>query len=109
MATKAREDEGDSSIMATKSAFDNEALIDILRKRNVIHLMYLIAESAKGVDEELSRNQYDGTDEQFYSYEYMNACTDASEYNFIRMSILIGMSFPKPGEMAQSTCSGWSR
>jgi hypothetical protein len=81
MATKTHHPEFEQMQRKDNALRDAASEIDILRKRNVIQLMYLVAESErlshKDAIDAFHRAQFAGTEDQLYWFLYVNACQSA--------------------------------
>jgi hypothetical protein len=80
MATKTHHPEFEQMQRKDNALRDAASEIDILRKRNVIQLMFLVAESERLSHEDVLETFYrdnDGTEDQFYWFWYVSACKSA--------------------------------
>ncbi len=88
MATKTHHPQFEQMQRKDNALRDAASEIDVLRKRNVIQLMYLVAESERQEHKDelaaFANARFDGTDDQEYWFCYVDACTSAISLSLCR-------------------------
>jgi hypothetical protein len=94
MATKTHHPEFEQMQRKDNALRDAASEIDLLRKRNVIQLMFLVAESERLSHKgDLDALHDEGTDDQFYWFTYVDACKSAISLSLCQECAWVSTSY----------------